>query len=66
MKRLIAFFSLLIATSQVVMAQAPPPTGGSTVGAPIDDHIWFLGMAMIIYGTYSIYQSRHRLATKKA
>lgn len=66
MKRIIALFLLVVASAHASMAQAPPPSGGSTVGAPVDDNIWFLAIAVMIYGTYTIYQNRKQLALKKA
>lgn len=60
MKKIIAFFILFISTVAVTMGQAPPPSGGSsTVGAPIDDHIWPLAIAVALFGAYKLAEQGH-------
>lgn len=59
MKKLIAFFILYIGTITITMAQAPPPSGGSTVGAPIDDHIWPLAIAVALFGAYNLIDAKY-------
>lgn len=66
MNRIIAILVLFVISAQASFAQAPPPSGGSTVGAPIDDHVWLLSIVTILYGTYTMFQNRKQLMLKKA
>lgn len=59
MKKLIAFFILFLGTITITMAQAPPPSGGSTVGAPIDDHIWPLAILVALFGAYKLVEPKY-------
>ncbi len=42
------------------IAQAPPPSGGSTVGAPIDSNTWLLALVAFLFGVSKIVKEGKR------
>ncbi len=59
MKKIIAFSILFIPTVTTLLAQAPPPSGGSTVGAPIDNHSWLLAIVIALFGAYKLIEPKY-------
>lgn len=53
-KKVAFILGLIIMSGAESFAQAPPPAGGSTVGAPIDDYAWVLALILSLFGVWSI------------